>query len=67
MTATIKTHSAANSNTTSGIDALSRAGLLSMGAVSALIGLWAAACMVGALAGHGIGGVATGFISALLG
>ncbi len=67
MTATIKTHSAANSNSASSVDTLSRASLITMGAVSGLIGPWAAACMVGALASHGLGGVATGFISALVG
>lgn len=67
MTATIKTHSAANTNTSSGIDALSRASLISMGAVSGLIGIWAVACMVGALANHGMVGMVTGFISALVG
>jgi len=67
MNAAVKTHSAANTNTVSGIDALSRASLISMGAVSGLIGLWAAACMVGAMASHGIGGVVTGFISAFVG
>ena len=67
MNAAVKTHSAANANTVSGIDALSRASLISMGAVSGLVGLWAVACMVGAMASHGIGGVATGLISALVG
>ncbi|NTV14752.1 MAG: hypothetical protein HGA96_12610 [Desulfobulbaceae bacterium] len=67
MTATIKTNSAANSNTASGIDTLSRASLINMGTVSGLIGLWAVACMVGALASHGLGGIATGFVSAPIG
>jgi len=67
MTATIKTQSAANVNTTSGIDTLSRASLISMGAVSGLIGLWAVACMVGAVLSNGIGGVVSGFFSAVIG
>ncbi|NTV13025.1 MAG: hypothetical protein HGA96_03690 [Desulfobulbaceae bacterium] len=67
MTATIKTQSAANVNTTNGIDTLSRASLISMGAVSGLIGLWAVACMVGAVMSNGLGGVVSGFIAALVG
>lgn len=67
MTATIKTQSAANVNTASGIDTLSRASLISMGVASGLIGLWAVACMVGAVMSNGIGGVVSGFFSALAG
>jgi hypothetical protein len=65
MTATIKTR--ANVATGNAIDTLSRASLISMGAVSGLIGLWAVACMVGAVMTNGIGQVATGFFSALVG
>ena len=67
MTATIKTQSAAHVNTTSGIDTLSRASLISMGVASGLIGVWAMACMVGAVMSHGLGGVVGGFISAVIG
>jgi hypothetical protein len=67
MTATIKTQSTSNVNTASGIDTLSRASLLSMGVASGLIGLWATACMVGAVMSNGVGGVAGGFVSALVG
>lgn len=67
MTANIKTRSTTNVNTGSGIDTLSRASLVSMGVVSALIGLWAVASMVGAVMTNGIGGVVSGFVSALIG
>lgn len=67
MTATIKTQSASNVNSASGIDTLSRVSLLSMGVASGLIGLWAVACMVGAVMSNGIGGVVSGFFSALAG
>ena len=67
MTAAIKTHSATQINTASNIDTLSRASLISMGVASGLIGLWAAACVVGALMSNGIGGVLSGFVSALVG
>lgn len=67
MTATIKTRSTSNVNTAGGIDTLSRASLISMGVASGLIGLWAVACMVGAVMSNGIGGVVSGFVSALLG
>jgi hypothetical protein len=67
MTANIKTSSSTNVNTASGIDTLSRASLISMGVASSLIGLWAVACMVGAVMSNGIGGVVSGFVSALVG
>jgi hypothetical protein len=67
MTATIKTNSASKVNSASGIDTLSRASLISMGVVSGLIGLWAAACVVGALMTNGVGAVVSGFFSALVG
>lgn len=67
MTATINNQSAANVNTTSGIDTLSRASLISMAVASGLIGVWALACMVGGVMSHGLGGMVAGFISALVG
>ena len=67
MTANIKTRSTAKVNSASGIDTLSRVSLISMGVASALIGLWAVASMVGAVMTNGIGGVVSGFVSALVG
>lgn len=67
MTATIKTRSTSKVNTASGIDTLSRVSLISMGVASSLIGIWALASMVGAVMTNGIGGVLSGFVSALIG
>jgi len=67
MNATIKNNTATSVNTKSAVDSLSRASVITMGAVSTLIGLWAAACLVGAVATNGIGGLISGFVSALLG
>jgi hypothetical protein len=38
-----------------------------IGVLSALIGIWGAACMIGGLASSGAGGLAKGFITALTG
>ncbi len=65
MNATIKTRT--NVTTGNASDTFTRASLISMGAVSGLIGLWAVACMVGAVMTNGIGQVAGGFFSALIG
>lgn len=67
MNATSKIQSTTKVNTTSGIDTLSRVSLISMGVASGLIGLWAVACMVGAVMSNGLGGVVSGFFSALVG
>ncbi len=42
-----------DSATSVGLDSISKAGIAAMGGVSALIGLWAAACLVSALVGSG--------------
>lgn len=65
MNATIKTTT--HVATGNAIDTFSRASLISMGAISGLIGLWAGACLVGAVMSNGFGQVASGFISALVG
>lgn len=67
MTATIKNRSTSKVNTASGIDTLSRVSLISMGVASALIGLWAVASIVGAVMSNGVGGVVSGFFTALVG
>ncbi len=67
MNATIKTNTATTVNNVSAIDSLSRTSLIAMSVVSGLIGLWAAACVVGAVATNGIGGLVSGFVSALIG
>lgn len=51
-----------------GIDSLSKGSLAVMGGISALIGIWAAACFVGALiTGGGPLAMATGWFSAITG
>lgn len=67
MTANIKTRSTTKVDSATGIDTLSRVSLISMGVASGLIGLWAVAAMVGAVMSNGIGGVVSGFVSALVG
>jgi hypothetical protein len=67
MTATSKTRTGANTNSASGIDTLSRVSLISMGVASGLIGLWAAACVVGAVVSNGPAAMVRGFFSALVG
>ena len=67
MTATIKTQSQANVNTGTATDSLSRASLITMGAFSGFVGIWAAACFIGALFTNGPGQLIRGFFSALLG
>lgn len=67
MTATTKTRSTGKVNSAGGIDTVSRVSLISMGIASALIGLWAVASMVGAVMSNGVGGVISGFVSALVG
>ena len=65
MNATIKTRT--NVATGNAIDSLSRVSLVSMGGISALIGLWAAASVVGAVMTNGLGQVVRGFFAALVG
>ncbi len=66
MTADIKTRTIVKESANAAIDTASRATLISFGAISGLIGLWAVACMVGALITNGPLAVAQGFITALL-
>lgn len=57
MTTAYKTKSQvrekAGSTTRVGLDSISKAGVAAMGGVSAVIGLWALACLVSALVGNG--------------
>ena len=66
MTA-IKTRTFVKENTNEAVDSISRVTVTAMGAVSGLIGLWAVACVVGAIASNGPAAVVTGFFSALVG
>ena len=65
MTADIKTRTVAKENANAAVDTVSRATITGLGAVSGLVGLWAIACMVGAVVTNGPGAVAQGFIIAL--
>lgn len=54
--------------TQAGIDSVTRGSLIAMGVVSALIGLWAVACLVSAFAsGGGLVEMTQGWFSALTG
>ena len=65
MTADIKTRTVARESANAAVDTVTRATLTGLGAVSGLVGLWAVACMVGAVVTNGPGAVALGFVSAL--
>ena len=66
MTAT-KTRTIVRENANVAIDTISRVTISSMAAVSGLIGLWAIACIAGAIASNGPVALASGFVSALVG
>ena len=66
MTA-IKTRTIVKENTNEAVDSISRVTVTAMGAVSGLIGLWAVACVIGAIATNGPVALVTGFFSALVG
>ena len=61
----IKTRTIVKENANEAVDSISRATITAMGAVSGLIGLWAVACVVGAIASNGATAVITGFFAAL--
>jgi hypothetical protein len=67
MNANIKTNAIAKESSNAAIDSLSKATMMTMAGVSGLVGLWATACMVGAIITNGPLGVVNGFVSALLG
>ena len=67
MNANIKTSTVAKESSTAAIDSLSRASMMTMAGISGLVGLWAAACIVGAIVTNGPLGLIQGFVSALLG
>jgi hypothetical protein len=67
MNANIKTNAIAKESSNAAIDSLSKSTMMTMAGVSGLVGLWATACMVGAIITNGPLGVVNGFVSALLG
>jgi len=67
MDANIKTNTVAKESSKAAIDSLSRATMMTMAGISGLVGLWAAACIVGAIVTNGPLGLVQGFVSALIG
>ncbi len=66
----MKTISTENTRNTVAHDDLNQAGkvgLIAVTTLGGLIGAWGIACMVGAFATSGIGGVISGFLSAITG
>lgn len=53
MTSTSKSQSKSSENSKVAVDSVSRGSIITMGAASALVGLWAAACLVSAMLGTG--------------
>ena len=67
MDANIKTNAIAKDSSNAAVDSLSRATMMTMAGVSGLVGLWATACLVGAIVTNGPLGLVNGFVSAILG
>ena len=61
----IKTRTIVKENANEAVDSISRTTIIGMGVASGLIGLWAVACVVGAIATNGLSGLVTGFFAAL--
>lgn len=53
MSTVIKTQSKSKETTKTAIDSVSRGSIITMGVASALVGLWAFACLVSAMIGTG--------------
>ena len=67
MNTNIKTNAVAKESSNAAIDSLSRATMMTMAGVSGLVGLWAIACLAGAMITNGPLGLIQGFVSALIG
>lgn len=68
MTTQTRTQTRTRAQTQTGLDSISTGSVAAMGGVSALIGLWAAACFVGAMmSGGGPLALAKGWFSAITG
>ena len=57
----------ADSSAQSGIDSVSRGSMITMGVVSALVGIWAVACLVSAMVDGGPIELIKGWFTAVLG
>lgn len=67
MNAASKSSHAVKVASRNAVDIVSRASLISMAALSGLVGIWATACLVSAVLANGPGKVFGGFVAALLG
>ncbi len=54
-------------STQAGIDSVSKSSLIAMGVISALVGLWALACLISAISGGGLMEMTQGLFTALTG
>ena len=68
MTTTMtKTQTRTNTQTQTGLDSISKGSLAAMGGISALIGVWAAACFIGATISGGPFELVKNFFQAITG
>lgn len=67
MNTTTNTKTATFATAQTGIDIVSKVSISMMAATSGLIGLWAVGCMISALVSVGPIGVASGWLSAVMG
>ena len=67
MNAQIKNKTIAKESSNAAVDSVSKITITTMGAVSGLIGLWAVACIVGAMVSAGPVKLINGFVSAVTG
>ncbi len=63
----IQTEATTTHNAAEDINQASKAGILMVTAMAGLVGAWGLACMIGAIMTSGIGGVVTGYLSAITG
>ncbi len=66
-TTKIQTQATTTHNTNEDITQASKAGIVMATTMAGLVGAWGVACMVGAMMTQGIGGIVTGYISAITG
>ncbi|MEN8257406.1 MAG: hypothetical protein ABFS09_06040 [Thermodesulfobacteriota bacterium] len=63
----IQTQATTTHNAAEDVNQASKAGILMVTAMAGLVGAWGLACMAGALMTSGIGGIVTGYLSAITG
>ena len=66
-TTKVQTEANITHDTEEDINQASKAGMLMVTAMAGLVGAWGLACLVGALMSAGVGGVVTGYLSAITG